>query len=184
MDKPCASRRHRFPDRASQRPQLARRLPRTHRPARRFQPPRDRGVVAQPELDPPRRFEVGQVLPGQGDEGVLEGLQVGHTPTASGASPSTSKGFAFPSSTGLSARCNLHCNEPVLDKHQFQSSTGLSARCNPVTVRVRGNRRMFQSSTGLSARCNRGATRREGTVQFVSILNGPFGPLQHPRVAT
>ena len=110
----------------------------------------------------------------------------------------------FQSSTGLSARCNLHiqlskstktkrfnpqrafrpvatkiAHQPGYKLEEFQSSTGLSARCNhelldmTCTCEVGFNpQRAFRPvATGPPAGFHQAPA-------LVSILNGPFGPLQ------
>ena len=60
----------------------------------------------------------------------------------------------------------------------FQSSPALSGRCNLV---YDGNEPVaiaFQSSPALSGRCNVNIYDGHLTVLVVSILTGPFGPVQ------
>ena len=66
----------------------------------------------------------------------------------------------------------------------FQSSPALSGRCN---LRRRDNwaqRSGFQSSPALSGRCNLPGLGLHCHALFVSILTGPFGPVQLKEIET
>ena len=61
----------------------------------------------------------------------------------------------------------------------FQSSPALSGRCNQgIREGIRGEKTWFQSSPALSGRCNETYDRVELYLLSVSILTGPFGPVQ------
>ncbi len=88
----------------------------------------------------------------------------------------------FQSSPALSGRCNRKRSPTSTSTVLFQSSPALSGRCNvlscimspPLVVR-------FQSSPALSGRCNAVLGRYWTPLSWVSILTGPFGPVQRPR---
>ena len=65
---------------------------------------------------------------------------------------------------------------------EFQSSPALSGRCNLVRASGLNARSGFQSSPALSGRCNGDAEGMLSSLTAVSILTGPFRPVQ--RVAT
>ena len=87
----------------------------------------------------------------------------------------------FQSSPALSGRCNNTTLEVERWQRTFQSSPALSGRCNARKLLNKQNVPQFQSSPALSGRCNfeQGVelTRQLG----VSILTGPFGPVQPER---
>ncbi len=111
----------------------------------------------------------------------------------------------FQSSPALSGRCNRAALRTWRRRGRFQSSPALSGRCNrpalcasrhsvtgfnphrpfragaTCTGRSRGRQAEFQSSPALSGRCNRGTRRLQAPGRRVSILTGPFGPVQPRR---
>gem|GEM_PF-5691440 len=109
----------------------------------------------------------------------------------------------FQSSPALSGRCNVLGRDPEPRELEFQSSPALSGRCNKGEVEMLASIALFQSSPALSGRCNApgspsafwrwsgfnphrpfraGATRGLALDELehlvVSILTGPFGPVQ------
>ena len=64
----------------------------------------------------------------------------------------------------------------------FQSSPALSGRCNPRPTPTSTPTRSFQSSPALSGRCNSPLSVQPMRPGQVSILTGPFGPVQPRRL--
>ena len=110
--------------------------------------------------------------------------------------------IVFQSSPALSGRCNRWNTSTLAPKlrfnphrpfragatysaamsssssSMFQSSPALSGRCNPSNVCGVSALEAFQSSPALSGRCNDDAYSGPRMFLRVSILTGPFGPVQ------
>jgi len=71
-------------------------------------------------------------------------------------------------------RIKAYCNALT----SFQSSPVLSDRCNWLGCANRVIVQLFQSSPVLSDRCNQISTSPLLFLLLVSILTGPFGPVQ------
>ena len=92
--------------------------------------------------------------------------------------------WRFQSSPALSGRCNALGMPLSLAQAVFQSSPALSGRCNHLLLLVHAPSKAFQSSPALSGRCNRvDGVRRDLVQRLVSILTGPFGPVQLPPIS-
>ena len=66
---------------------------------------------------------------------------------------------------------------------EFQSSPALSGRCNIGMKVLKSTYTPFQSSPALSGRCNLSSCRNVVRLFNVSILTGPFRPVQPRFVA-
>ena len=88
----------------------------------------------------------------------------------------------FQSSPALSGRCNFTLTARWGVNYKFQSSPALSGRCNDSWMSAILTEFAFQSSPALSGRCNPPESSPRYRRANVSILPGPFGPVQRARV--